>query len=695
MTKTSGQFDMPVVRKEPELKKIRQTPKREVFTNDLLNRTQHRKKSPIKHVKNWGIQTMPQLNEVAHKQPVKWSSLVGIALTFALFTSSIHAISYLDSARSTTGLVLGSATTAYEELDAASQSLSENDFASAKNKFTAAQASLAEAQTALDKFRLLTLVAPQAQSADSVLTGAYFLAEAGKNLSSAMQLFDELSVNSEGVSTENFTNKLAENKKKLTNGLVLLGYAREQFNKSDNLPVAYEETVAHALQQISTLESVLKELVDLEDLYLSFFGSEPKTYLLAFQNYDEIRGTGGFVGTYGILKYENGSIKKLKVESVYNLDGSLTDHIAAPGPFQPEIKKWALRDANWFADFPKSATKLLEFFEREAETADGVIALTPKVFSDILNLIGPIPMDAYGVVLNAENFQDVVQTQTSINYDKSLNQPKKFLDDFAPLMLDRLSNLEREQWLEFFQLLKNNFLEKHVLVYSTEQNTQNKITKLGYDGRLLTAEHDYLSVIHSNLGGTKTDLDIDQSIDYKSEIGNDGRIVNTVTITRQNNAPESNLSFVRVLVPLGSKLLESHEFLDKPQFQSTAEGYGTDPDLALWDVGEKQGNVVIRTESGKTEYTGWIQTNALTSSSTTIKYLLPIEISLGLFNSTQPHSLVFQKQPGSLKTAVTGSWVLSGLRTKWLSNGLSARDNLLTFTSTGELDGYWGMVLSR
>src|SRR5690606_25715769 len=97
-------------------------------------------------------------------------------LVFALV---VQTGSYLWQARDTGGIVLGSATTAYENLDDASKSLNEMDFGTARKSFNSAQDSLAAAQAELNKFWLLTAVAPQARGADSVLRGASFLAEAG------------------------------------------------------------------------------------------------------------------------------------------------------------------------------------------------------------------------------------------------------------------------------------------------------------------------------------------------------------------------------------------------------------------------------------------------------------------------------------------------------------------------------------
>jgi hypothetical protein len=690
-------FDFQVVKKNEPSKAPGRVPKREVASSDIIKKNSPKQLQKKQIEPSTNLNQPPQIKQTSRQKfsLVFMTRALPMLLVFALIVGIVQAGAYLNRAQQATGIVLGSATTAYEDLDSANQSLNEQDFSSAKDKFTSAQRNLASAQNELEKFRLLVLLAPPAKGADNILTGAYFLAEAGKNLTRAVQLFDELSVDSAGISTENFTEKLRQNNALIKNSLLMLSYAREKFNSASSLPGEYAETLEHGKEQIALLDTLLTDLVNLEDLYLSFFGTEPRTYLLVFQNYDEMRASGGFIGTYGSLKYENGAIKQLKIESIYNLDGSLTKQIAAPGPFQPDIKKWGMRDANWFADFPTSAKKLLEFYEMESETADGVIALTPKMFEDILKLIGPIEMSQYGVTLTSENFQEVVQTKTSIEYDKKLNQPKKFLDDFAPIMLNRLSNLGKEEWFTMFQMMKDNFLQKHVMVYSSNPDTQSKIAKLGFDGKIADAPHDYLAIFNSNHGGTKTDLDVEQHINFKSKIAGNGTITNTVTITRHNSADLPNKNFMRVLVPQGSTLMESSGFIEKDQLPSQSEGFTTDPQLAEWDKGEQKGNTFVRTEAGKTEFTGWTDTPGKGASVVVFKYEIPLKIKTSLFNPTQSHSLIFQKQPGSRTTQIEGTWELPGKKIEWASANVSQGSDRASFTSLGATDESWGIIINR
>jgi hypothetical protein len=680
-------FDFNIVKKQPLPKLPKRLVKREVKPKDIIQPPK-----PIKPIIKEKVRVISTPEVVKPVYSAKFNMLAPVIAGFLVIVIMLQTVGYVLNAKMASGVVLGSATSAYSDLDSANQSLEEQDFDSAKDKFSSAQNNLINAQNELDKFKVLIAIAPQAKSADKILRGAFFLAEAGKNLADGIQLFDELSVNSSGISTENFIGKLEQNKKLLENSLILLGHAQQNFDEAESLPEEFEATLSEAKSQIRMLNTILKDLVNLEDLFLSFFGQNPRTYLLVFQNYDELRATGGFIGTYGSLKYENGAIKSLKIESIYNLDGSLTKQIAAPGPFQPGVQKWGMRDSNWFVDFPTTAQKLLQFYEMESETADGVIAFTPQIFVELLKLVGAVEMKEYDVTLTPENFQDVVQRKTSLEYDKQLNQPKKFLHDFAPLLLDKLSNLGKEQWFSLFQILKDSFAQKHILIYSTDQNVQDKIAAMGFDGKILTTQKDYLAVFNTNLGGTKTDLDIEQRINYLSEMNNEGELINTLTIVRKNVALEPNTNFVRILVPQGSVLLDSSGFENDPQFVSSAEGLEIDPDLKLWDQGFKTGNVYTRTEADKTEFTGWVKTLANSSSEIKLKYKLPFIIDTGWLDRSASTSLLFQKQPGTISTYITGEWRLGNLKPDWASTNANLQTNSIQFNSNGRTDQYWAGV---
>lgn len=609
------------------------------------------------------------------------------ALAGFIMVLILQSLTYLISAKKASGEILGAATSAYSDLNSAGKNLGQQNFSEANSLFITASQNVMQAQDKLNNFKALTWITATANSADHILRGASLLSAAGQKLTEALSLLEELKIRSDEAASQSLEDKLFRNKQLLTQTKELILLSANEFEQVSAIPADYAQTLDQAKIQVLQLGSILDKLIDLEDLYLRIFGSN-KTYLLIFQNYDEQRATGGFIGTFGVLKTNHGQISKLTIDSIYDLDGQIFELVAAPGPFQPQIKRWGARDANWFADFPTSAEKLLYFFEKGGQTADGVISFTPKVFERLLALVGPIEMYDYGAMLTSENFQEVVQYKTSHDYDRELNEPKKFLADFAPILLDRLTVLPKDEWLNFFQIMRDSLDQRHILLYNKDESTQKLIDDLGASGKILSTDYDYLNIINSNLGGTKTDLEMEQNVTLKSKILSDGSILNTLFIDRKNNSNNFNKNYLRVLVPKASQLVSTGGFDDLPHYASVARGLRTDPDLEAWDLGELNSNVFVRTESGKTEFAGWVVTEAFEVQKLTLTYLLPFKVG-------SIYSLLLQKQAGSKPYNFQGSLSLGQFSDRWISEGVSKSDNSLDFASYANTDDFWGTVISK
>src|SRR5207249_4499838 len=106
----------------------------------------------------------------------------------------------------------------------------------------------------------------------------------------------------------------------------------------------------------------------------------------------------------------------------------------------------------------------------------------------------------------------------SVAYNRKLNQPKKMLSDFAPILLNRLSSMDQQKWLDLLQILQNNLNSKQILLYSKETALEQKIRDLRLSGEILPSDQDYLAIINTNLGGTKTDLAVEQSVNLVSKV---------------------------------------------------------------------------------------------------------------------------------------------------------------------------------
>ena len=432
-------------------------------------------------------------------------------------------------------------------------------------------------------------------------------------------------------------------------------------------------------QDIPKLRQAIQESEPYIDIFLNFVGSDMlKRYVFIFQNNQEIRATGGFIGSFGMMNIDRGVVKKLDIKEIYNPDGQLLKNVLAPKPLQELTNRWYLRDSNWFADFPTSAQKIISFYEKTGgSTPDGVISLTPTVIERLLLITGPITLDNYGVTINSDNFVKVTQYQTGVAYDKIENKPKQFIADLAPILINKLLSSDISQYQKIIEALNNSFQEKHILLYFLDPKLQDMVNKYNLGGKLYNAPKDYLSIVHSNIGGYKTDGVMQENINIATKLQNNGKVINKIIINREHKGGDSeyewwnkdNIDYLRVYIPKNSRILNISGYNDREEKIITQDiaGYSQDPDLKAiestlshnedWDIDTFE-------ESGKSVIGGWVITKPRETSQIMIEYELPFE-----FNSYDIYSLILQKQAGTLGVKYEYSFDLeSKKKIKWMQS---------------------------
>lgn len=566
--------------------------------------------------------------------------LSGAALLLLVFGT----LSFVNRGLELKRQILGTATTGWDLLQS-------GNFGEAQASFEQARTEL---QTTGNVLSLLLGSLPAGRELDNLL-------QAGSHISAALELLHETSQEFEtkrlrwdaasNSSDQEFYFLLKTTYQNLVGARQDLEQARglvEGINVQI-LPVEVRAQFEENRVRLRAVDQVIDQLVGLEEILLSLVGGEDKIYLLVFQNNNEVRATGGFLGTYGILRLSNGTIRIERIESIYVLDGQLGEEIAPPGPLRRQLtQSWGTRDANWFVDFPTSARKILGFFEKGSGIlADGVISFTPDVFEKLLSLTGPVEIPEYGETLTAENFRAVVQVKTSLDYDRELNQPKKFLADFAPRFLAKLEGLDQTKWFGVFAVLNSQLLEKQILLFSTNPELETKILGLGLSGEIKPTNGDYLAIFHSNVGGGKTDIDISQKVEKQVSVAADGNTTVNLRITRNHQGFEEkffpkNVDFMRILVPAGSRLFGASGFDNIELLPSVAEGAATDPDLAFWDaqISRHPSGVYLGQEAGYTMFAGFFELDPGQERTVELSYELP-------FITDRKYTQVLQKQPGS------------------------------------------------
>lgn len=651
-----------------------------VKTQKVLKKTEYPLESKVKKF-NFNL---VEKGTIFLKNVFFWKKSLAVFVLISFFLmSSIKGLAFFQKDVSNTkSKIVDDTNVAYQYLLSGQSSIMENDFEMAFYKFNVAAERFKEAEQELNKagdgITYLLKVVP---GGSAIFSGKNLL-EAGANISYASKCLAEalkpfsktedifaVIKNKENQNSGSdklpFTVALTESFENFLLAQKNIEKAKSNMEKvnPEDFPEEIRPQVEKIKYSLPKLEEGLNYFVSNLDVLLEILGhKQPKKYLLIFQNNRELRPTGGFIGTYGLFDMKEGKMENLKVEGPYNVDGQMIEKIVAPEALRLIQPRFYMRDANWFLDFPTSAKKMILLHEKTGgPTVDGVFSFNASVFEDLLKITGPVEMPEYNLTINDSNFFEKAQEEVEINYDRQLNEPKKFIADLLPKMFEKVSSLEKDKAGQLLGAFLNNFYKKDILVYFTNENIENISRDFGFTGEVRDTDYDYLSVVSTNIGGGKTDQVIKQNVDYYSEIQLDGSIVNTVKIRRKHNGDKNNfwtsiknMTFLRVYVPSGSTLIEARGF-DK-QFYDVLLPKDVDAKEDPLISSIEQGTIISRPsmtriseESGKTVFGNFIGLEVGQEKEITLKYQLPFKVSLENNELIKKYSLFIQKQPGASK----------------------------------------------
>ncbi|MCF7796108.1 DUF4012 domain-containing protein [Patescibacteria group bacterium] len=453
--------------------------------------------------------------------------------------------------------------------------------------------------------------------------------------------------NPNNIDVEKLLSEYSKNSEFFDDFLNKINVSIKLIDENKNLEV--NEKIVSAWDKIEQYE---KLLINIQNTYFPIFENmsdilgveNTARYLLLFQNNTELRPTGGFIGTYGILELEDAEIKTLKIEDVYNLDKNSDIKIKPPKELERylEIENLYLRDANWDPDYVKSAKLIETLYKMESEDErnfDGIIALNPVVLENILKIISEIEID--GKVFTASNVIDLLNYETKTGYiEKGYEEDerKKIIEDFSIVLKDKIFNSDLDTVKNISYSILDSLYNKDILLYFENSNIQKIVKDYGFDGSITDTEYDYLSIFDANMLAGKSDFGIERDVNYSVK-SSSGKLVSTLSLFYNNNyeadiykeeVTDVYKSYTRVYVPKGSVLEAvyvdgiaiSNEFMD------------------------------VSLENNKTVFGFYFKLPISENVTYTFEYKLPDKIyDLAYVNNH--YGLVLQKQPGVLNREVS------------------------------------------
>lgn len=649
---------------------------------------------------------------------------LNFALIALLLILPIRALFFYQHIEKTKGQVLGISEEALGELEQGAKAASKSNWLEASLYFQSANRYFHLALNNLDDYNQTLLnIARNLPTGGELLSAAEKILMAGNNLSRAAGNLS--AILNEITLSKNINQALTDSLSIINAALIAaqkevdLATAYLQEIDPRSLPKKYQDYFSEIQASLPSFTQSLADIQRLMDFSLGALGHfQPMRYLFLFQNNNELRATGGFLGSVALVDIKKGKVVNLEVPTggLYDLKGDFFEKISSPLPMQLLGYPWMIWDANWWPDFPTSAKKISWFWEKSGwPTVDGIITFNAALLPEILKIVGNIEMPEYDQVLTPANVVEAIQHEVEFEYNKAENRPKKFIADLMPIVIDKLITVPTNQSLPLLLTLNQVLLEKDMQFYFENQDLENFVLSANWGGSVKDAESDYLMVVNQNIAGGKSDAVIDQKIEHYAYVQPDGKIVVTVAITRTHNGDPNdvfqrvqNNSYIRVYTPQGSKLLEvtGYDVIDPSLFKKPYLGYHQDEDLLRISgsvAKDSRTNSDVYAELGKTVFGNWLQVKSGESKTITFSYQLPFSLNFSgdswlKKSKDQKYSLLVQSQSGAKQTNFSSQLFLpKNIKITW-SGGTAAEqplvlNNKVDFKTPLNADQYYGVLL--
>jgi hypothetical protein len=276
-----------------------------------------------------------------------------------------------------------------------------------------------------------------------------------------------------------------------------------------------------ALQrQTSEIAKVLENTALTARLAPSMMGADgPRTYFMGFQTNAEARGTGGLLGGFGILRFDNGTA----TVDTLAADTELKDASASLdlGPEYADVYGFTnpftdFRNSNLSSHFPYAAQIWQSMWaQRSGMTVDGVIAIDPVALSYILGAVGPVTIPD-GEVITKDNVVELTESTAYRRFPTDQTARKQYLQDIATQVVKRMTG-PVESPRQLLDALGKGISERRIAVWSSSPADQKLLEETPLAHVIPDDSAPYAEVVINNLGGNKLDYYLRRHIEYTAD----------------------------------------------------------------------------------------------------------------------------------------------------------------------------------
>ena len=321
-----------------------------------------------------------------------------------------------------------------------------------------------------------------------------------------------------------------------------------------------EDELGEYLAYLDTANEILgifRDDPELIPMLKAMLGTEEnRLYVVAVQNPAEIRASGGFPGSVGTMRIEDGVLTMGDFQSVTYMFSAST-----PKDIKITAEERALyyhlsgiqtpRDADLCPDFERVGhIWALAYEHKRKETVDGVISVTPHVVQRLLKAMDEEIELFDGTVMNGDNALEVLLHDIYFKYFSTDYTSGRYetTDDLfaeaAKITMEKLTNnISTAQLLQYIPVARDSVKDRTLMVWMKDEQEQAFIQRIGWSGGLNKDPEKpeagvYYNCILSSKMGWYVLMDTQIGDRVKNE---DGSYTYPVTVTFANNATKEEL----------------------------------------------------------------------------------------------------------------------------------------------------------
>ena len=282
----------------------------------------------------------------------------------------------------------------------------------------------------------------------------------------------------------------------------------------------------------------------------------PKRYLFLSQNPDEVRPTGGFIGTYGLLTAEGGQMKLERYDAIEEWTRSRpqadvpAEQVGSPFQYHSPPLRRTLGNVNSSPDWPQVAQLAAQLWKSGGEQpVDGVISFTPGFLARILSVVGPVSVPAYDETVTSANLHDRLDFYTHQAKPPTGSNRKDFVAAVAETVMRKLLDAPASQWESLGRVVGEAFTAREALAWSADPQVARTLAERGWDGAFPSTDGDFF--FNSEFQYiAKNGRGIRREYDHRVVLNADGSARITTTLTVTNTLPPDPLSNASTLAYL-------------------------------------------------------------------------------------------------------------------------------------------------